>query len=78
LIILQVSEKGADAAAGTSVSFYPISSPSFFTVDKPFLFLLNDRLTGPVFIGRLANPDQARTYTDSTSSKLQFGQPNIR
>jgi serine protease inhibitor len=55
--LLDVNELGATGAAGTILAGYPISSSSAFDVDKPFLFLLNDRLTGPVLIGQMIDPN---------------------
>jgi len=56
--LLNVNELGATASAATAVAGYPISVSSSLEVDKPFLFLLNDRLTGPVLIGQFVNPQQ--------------------
>ncbi|CAG7728091.1 unnamed protein product [Allacma fusca] len=60
---LDVNEDGATAAAASGVEIYPISSPSIFAVDKPFVFMINDRLTGPVLLGHLVNPlESSMTY----------------
>jgi serpin B len=54
--LLDINEFGATGAAATILSGYPISVASSLDIDKPFLFLLNDRLTGPVLIGQMTNP----------------------
>lgn len=55
---LEINEVGATAAATTTLSGYPISVASSLEINSPFLFILNDRLTGPVLIGQLVNPLQ--------------------
>jgi len=55
--ILDVHEFGATGGASALFEGYPISSSSAFEVDKPFLFMLNDRFTGPLMIGQLVNPN---------------------
>lgn len=55
-----VDEKGTEAAAATAVVMREISIPNEdyeFTADRPFLFLIRDRVTGAIlFFGRLLNP----------------------
>ncbi|WP_130401988.1 serpin family protein [Micromonospora violae] len=56
---IAVDEKGTEAAAATAVIVRPPSipqGPQFF-VDRPFLYVIHDRLTGvPLFIGRVHDP----------------------
>lgn len=61
--IVEVNEKGAEAAAVAAVEFENRSlfvySPPSFVVDHPFLFYLQDDLTGlTLFVGRVTNPNQ--------------------
>jgi serpin B len=56
-----VDEAGTEAAAATVVIMMresaPIGAPVEFTVDRPFLFLIRDNLTGTIlFLGRVVNP----------------------
>ncbi len=57
-----VDEKGTEAAAATAVIMETTSMPEpqtpyDFRVDRPFLFLIRDNVTGTIlFIGRVANP----------------------
>jgi serpin B len=54
---ISVNEKGAEAAAATAVIVGPPSIPEPFTVDRPFLFLIEDMETKTVlFLGRFVNP----------------------
>jgi serpin B len=54
-----VDEKGTEAAAASAVIVRPPSipqGPQFF-VDRPFLYVIHDRLTGvPLFLGRVHDP----------------------
>ncbi|WP_416904213.1 serpin family protein [Micromonospora echinospora] len=56
---IAVDEKGTEAAAASAVIIRPPSipqGPQFF-VDRPFLYLIHDRLTGvPLFLGRVHDP----------------------
>ncbi|MBQ1009856.1 serpin family protein [Micromonospora sp. M51] len=56
---IAVDEKGTEAAAATAVVVRPPSipqGPQFF-VDRPFLYVIHDRLTGvPLFLGRVHDP----------------------
>lgn len=53
---IKVDEVGAEAAAATG-GVPPPSSPIFFTVDHPFLFLIYDHVTDSVlFLGRVNRP----------------------
>ena len=52
-----VDEKGTEAAAATAIGAEPVSLPPTFTVDRPFLFLIEDTETKTVlFIGRMMKP----------------------
>jgi len=52
-----VDEKGTEAAAATAIGAEPVSLPRTFTVDRPFLFLIEDTETKTVlFLGRLMKP----------------------
>jgi serpin B len=56
---IAVDEKGTEAAAASAVIIRPPSipqGPEFF-VDRPFLYIIHDRVTGvPLFIGRVHDP----------------------
>jgi serpin B len=56
-----VDEHGTEAAAATAVvvgtTSAPVDPPVDFTVDRPFLFLIRDDVTGSIlFVGRVADP----------------------
>ena len=60
---IEVTERGAEAAAATGIVFGATSEmrepdpPAVFLADHPFLFLLRDRETGTIlFAGRLTEP----------------------
>ncbi len=60
---VKVDEQGTEAAAATAVIMLPTSAampppePVVLVLDRPFLFLIRDRLTGAVlFMGRMADP----------------------
>jgi serpin B len=58
---VSVDEQGTEAAAATAVimgvTSAPADEPITFTVDRPFLYLIRDDLTGTIlFLGRLVNP----------------------
>jgi serpin B len=58
---IAVDEKGTEAAAATAVmmagSAPDPSSPLDFTIDRPFIVLITDNITGSIiFIGRVMNP----------------------
>jgi serpin B len=59
---VEVNEKGTEAAAATGVraglkSGRPRLTRQVFKADRPFVFLIRDRLSGSVlFLGRLVNP----------------------
>jgi serpin B len=55
---LEVDEEGAEAAAGTGLSFVD-SFPETFNANHPFLFLIRDNQSGIIlFLGRVVNPAQ--------------------
>lgn len=57
---IQVDEEGTEAAAATGGVMKLVSMPALppvFRVDKPFLFLIQDKATGtPLFVGRVTDP----------------------
>ncbi|HRY61284.1 MAG TPA: serpin family protein, partial [Candidatus Fermentibacter sp.] len=58
---VRVDETGTEAAAATGVimalTAMPQDQPVQFVLDRPFLFLIIDDLTGTVlFMGRMADP----------------------
>jgi len=59
---VKVDEEGTEAAAATAVvmaltSVQPEPEPVVLTLDRPFLFLIRDRITGSIlFMGRVADP----------------------
>ncbi|HEY9229568.1 MAG TPA: serpin family protein, partial [Gemmatimonadaceae bacterium] len=58
-VFIAVDEEGTEAAAATSVEIASDSStpPIPFIVDRPFLFVLRDEVTGAdLFVGRIARP----------------------
>ena len=58
---LEVNEEGSEAAAATAVAFATRSmamTPEFI-VDRPFLYLIEDKKTGLIlFMGKLVNPQE--------------------
>lgn len=58
-VFVEVDEKGTEAAAATAVVMNRsgLASDSFFLADRPFLFLIRDRVSGLVlFVGALGDP----------------------
>jgi serpin B len=56
---IDVNEEGTEAAAATGVIMRVKSAPEYviFRADHPFLFLIQDNLTGSIlFMGRVSNP----------------------
>lgn len=56
---IAVDEKGTEAAAASAIIIRPPSIPQGpeFYVDRPFLYVIHDTLTGvPLFIGRVHDP----------------------
>jgi len=58
--MIDVNEKGTEAAAATAVIIGPTSAPEFdleLAIDRPFLFLIRDVETSAIlFVGRLVDP----------------------
>jgi len=62
--MLRVDEEGTEAAAATAVSMRVTSArvdaPLTLTIDRPFVFLIRDDMTGALlFMGRIVNPKAA-------------------
>jgi serpin B len=54
---VKVDERGTEAAAATAVGATRVSMPEQFVANRPFVYLIRDRLTGSIlFMGRLADP----------------------
>jgi serpin B len=54
---VSLDEEGTEAAAATAVVMKRESSGPFFSVDSPFLFLIQDTETGAIlFMGRVSDP----------------------
>jgi len=54
---VEVDEKGTKAAAVTSVGMGATSAPPYFAADRPFLFVIRERLSGTVlFTGLVHDP----------------------
>ena len=59
---IALDEKGTEAAAATAIVFFesviePPVADYEFRADRPFLFLIRDRVTGTIlFVGRVLNP----------------------
>ncbi|XP_051963734.1 glia-derived nexin-like [Xyrauchen texanus] len=54
---IEVNEDGTKAAAATTAILYARSSPSWVTVDRPFLFLIRHNSTGTIlFAGQINKP----------------------
>lgn len=58
-----VNENGTEAAAATAVvmvgSALPVSPVTIFRADHPFMFMIQERVTGNIlFLGRVINPTQ--------------------
>jgi serine protease inhibitor len=56
---IRVDEDGTEAAAATSVEIGIVSAPPPFTVDRPFLVAIRERLSGTiVFLGAIGRPEE--------------------
>jgi len=54
---VDVNEEGTEAAAATSVGMAPTSMPLSFVVDRPFVFVIRERLSGTIlFMGKVVDP----------------------
>ncbi|MFH0749259.1 MAG: serpin family protein [Candidatus Bathyarchaeota archaeon] len=57
--IVEVNEKGTEAAAVTSVGIGITSVPPSFIVERPFFFEIRDDRSGSIlFMGKILNPTQ--------------------
>jgi len=55
--VIAIDEDGAEAAAATGGEAQPTSVPAPFIVDRPFMFLIYDHVTGSIlFLGRVVDP----------------------
>jgi serpin B len=51
---VEVNEEGTEAAAATAIGVGVTSMPPSMTVDRPFLFIIHERLSGNVlFLGQV-------------------------
>ena len=61
--VIEVNEKGSEAAAATVVEMKLTSAPADpveFTVDEPFFFVILDDRTGSIlFMGKVINPEES-------------------
>ncbi|XP_005096421.2 serpin B6 [Aplysia californica] len=56
--VIELDEEGTVAAAATGVQIATLSLPPEFILDRPFMFLLRDKVQGiNLFAGRYANPN---------------------
>lgn len=54
---VRVDEEGTEAAAATSVTFVESVAPPRFIVDRPFLLVLRERISGTIlFVGKVVDP----------------------
>lgn len=54
---IDVNEEGTEAAAVTTIGIKDVSMPPTFTIDKPFIFAIRERMTNTLlFIGKVENP----------------------
>jgi serpin B len=54
---VDVNEEGTEAAAVTKVAVAVTSAPATFTVDRPFVFAIRERLSGTIlFMGKMERP----------------------
>lgn len=59
---IRVDERGTEASAATGVAMEPKSTHPLFRADRPFFFLIRDRLTSSIlFMGRLEDPSPSPT-----------------
>ena len=56
-VFVKVDEEGTEAAAATGAAHSPRRTGPASRVNRPFLFVIRDRLTGAIlFLGRVTNP----------------------
>lgn len=54
---ITVNEEGSEAAGATSVGLGPTSAPPSFTVNRPFIYMIRERISGTIlFLGVMKNP----------------------
>lgn len=55
--VIDINEKGTEAAAVTIIGVGTTSMPNTFVADKPFVFVIADNQTGTIlFMGKVVNP----------------------
>jgi serpin B len=55
---VDVNEEGTEAAAVTTIGIEYTSMPGIFTIDKPFIFAIRERMTSTIlFIGKVELPE---------------------
>lgn len=60
---------GTEAAAVTGVTFDAVSFPLEFKVNRPFIVLINEHITGTIlFMGRVCSPLAKKESFDITSA----------
>lgn len=56
---ITVNEEGSEAAAATAVGVMPTSGPPSFTLNRPFVYMIRERVSGTIlFTGVMRNPTQ--------------------
>jgi serpin B len=56
--VIEVNEKGTEAAASSAVTVFTLSAHQFFFANHPFVYLLREKSTGTIlFMGRVADPE---------------------
>ena len=59
--MVEVTPKGTEAAAATAIELVPLfgnfDTPKEFTINKPFIFFINDIVhQTPIFFGKVSHP----------------------
>ncbi|XP_077322823.1 alpha-1-antitrypsin-like [Lithobates pipiens] len=57
--VINVEEKGTEAAAATALGIVAVSAPPVLSIDMPFVFLIFEETTNSIlFMGRVINPTE--------------------